>query len=41
MVRVKLVGCNFNKPSVKPAEDDIVNIKLERDNEFDKDAIAV
>lgn len=41
MVRVKLVGCNFNKPSVKPAEDDIVNIKLERNNEFDKNAIAV
>ena len=40
-LRLKLVGCNFQSPSVEPKPHDVVKIKLERDNKFDKDAIAV
>lgn len=40
-MRLKLVGCNFQKPSVVPEPHDVVKIKLEKDNKFDKDAVAV
>lgn len=40
-MRLKLVGCNFQKPSVEPEPHDVVKIKLEKDNKFDKDAVAV
>ena len=41
MVRIKLVGCGFNKASKKSVENEVVRLIREPDNEFDKDAIAV
>lgn len=41
MVRIKLVGCNYHKTTIETKENDIVKIKKEFDNEFDKYAIAV
>lgn len=40
-LRIKMVGMNFQKPSIKPKENDVVRLKLERDNPVDKDAIAI
>ena len=39
--KVKLVGCNFAKPTRTPAVGDVIKIKLEPDNKFDPDAIMV
>ena len=41
MVKVKLVGCNFNKTNNKTIECDVVNLIREPENKFDKEAIAV
>ena len=41
MVRIKLVGCNFNKTSNKTIENDVVRLIREPENKFDKEAIAV
>lgn len=41
MVKVKLVGCNFNKTTNKTIECDVVNLIREPENKFDKEAIAV
>lgn len=40
-MRLKLVGCNFATPTVKPQANDVVKLKLEPSNKFDKDAIMV
>lgn len=40
-MRLKLVGCNFAKPTIKPQAHDVVKLKLEPNNKFDKDAIMV
>ena len=40
-MRLKLVGCNFAKPSVKPQANDVVRLKLEPTNAVDKNAIMV
>ena len=39
--RVKLVGCNFANPSKEPKVNDVIKLKLEPDNKFDKNAIVV
>lgn len=39
--RIKMVGCNFQKPQIKPAVHDVIKIKLEPENDYDKDAIAI
>lgn len=41
MEKIKLVGVSFQNFNNEPKENDVVKIKLEKDNEFDKDAIAV
>ena len=40
-LRIKMVGCNFQKPSMEPQVHDVVKLKLEPENKFDKDAIAI
>ena len=40
-LRLKLVGCNFASPSIRPQENDVVKLKLESNNKFDKNAIMV
>ena len=39
--KVKLVGCNFANPSRVPEAGDVIKIKLEPNNKYDKDAIMV
>lgn len=41
MVKIKLVGCQFQKPSKKTVEGEVVRLIREPDNKFDKKAIAV
>ena len=40
-LKIKMVGCNFQKPTIIPEVNDVVKIKLEPENKFDKDAIAI
>lgn len=39
--KVKLVGCNFAKPSRAPEVGDVIKVKLEPENKYDKNAIVV
>lgn len=41
MVKIKLVGCNFNPASKKTIKNDVVRLVREPENKFDKEAIAV
>ena len=39
--KVKLVGCRFANPSSAPEAGDVIKIKLEPNNKYDRDAIMV
>lgn len=40
-LKIKMVGCNFQQPSMAPQVHDVVKLKLEPENKFDENAIAI